>query len=148
MILNTPTCRSAVWNFDLTFKFEIKMRIEIVLANGSARVRPNRWMRGRPGPHTPSEVRELHATNTARPRRQKEVRVRTRPSRGVGGKEVNIPPPLPSEVMPRYNTSNRLHARLPFEKSWLNIKAYVLADQAPRLTDCNLARILQNISYV
>jgi hypothetical protein len=36
---------------------------------------------------------------------------------GGGGKEENIPPPTPSEVMPHYNTYNRLRARLPFKKS-------------------------------
>jgi hypothetical protein len=72
---------------------------------------------GEAGPHAPSEVSELHATNTSRPRRQKEARVRARPSRGVGGKEENIPTPTPSEVMPRYDTYNRPRAQLPFEKS-------------------------------
>jgi hypothetical protein len=81
----------------------MRMIIEIVLANGSARARPNRWMGGRPGPHAPSEVRVLHATNTARPHRQKEARVRARPSRGVGEMEGNKPPPTPSEVMPHYD---------------------------------------------
>ncbi len=91
--------------------------MKIVLANGSAHARPNRWMGGRPGPHTPSEVSELHATNTARPRRPKEVRIRARPSRGVGGKEDNIPPHTPSEVMPCYDTDNCLRAQLPLKKS-------------------------------
>ncbi len=76
--------------------------LEIVLANGGARARPNRWMGGRPGPHAPSEVNELHATITARPRRQKEARVRARPSRGVGEMRGGNPRP-PSEVMPRYD---------------------------------------------
>jgi hypothetical protein len=39
-----------------------------------------------------------------RTRRTKEARVRARPSRGVGRKEDNIPPPTPSEVMPRYDS--------------------------------------------
>jgi hypothetical protein len=61
-------------------------------------------MAGRPGPHAPSEVNELHATITARPRRQKEARVRARPSRGVGESDGEMkPPPTPSEVMPRYD---------------------------------------------
>ncbi len=38
-----------------------------------------------------------------RTRRPKEARIRARPSQGVGGKKDNIPPPTPSEVMPRYD---------------------------------------------
>ncbi len=67
--------------------------MKIVLANGSARTRPNQWTGGRPGPHTPSEVHELHATNTARPRRLKEACVRARPSRGWGGRRNIYPCP-------------------------------------------------------
>jgi hypothetical protein len=81
----------------------MKMIIEIVLANGSVRARPNRWMGGRPGPHASSEVSVLHATNTAWPSRQKEARVSARPSQGVGEMEWKKPPPTPSEVMPRYD---------------------------------------------
>jgi hypothetical protein len=66
------------WNYNWELKF--------VLANGSARARPNRWMGGGgPGPLAPSEVSELHATNTARPRSPNKAHVRARPSRGTGG---------------------------------------------------------------
>jgi hypothetical protein len=43
------------------------------------------------------------------------------PVGGWGGWR-RIPPPTPSEVMPRYDTYNRLPvcAQLPFKKSWLN----------------------------
>jgi hypothetical protein len=68
------------------------MIIEVVLANGGVRARPNRWMGGRPGPHAPSEVSELHATSTAGPRRRKEARVRAQPSWGVGEMEGNETP--------------------------------------------------------
>jgi hypothetical protein len=92
----------------------MKMIIEIVLANGSARARPNRWMGGRPGPHAPSEVSMLHVTNTARTRRQKEARVRERPSRGVG--EMEGKKPRPRQVKSCHvTTPNCLRAQLPFK---------------------------------
>ncbi len=59
---------------------------------------------GRPGPHAPSEVSVLHATNTARHVGQKR-RACVHDKVGGGGKEDNIPPPTPSEVMPGYDTS-------------------------------------------
>jgi hypothetical protein len=67
------------------------MIIEIVLANGTRVRDPIDGWGGRPGPHAPSEVSELHATNTARPRRQKEARIRARPSRGLGEMEEKTP---------------------------------------------------------
>ncbi len=80
------------------------MIVVIVFANGSTRARPKRWMRGRPGPHAPSEVSELHATNTARPRRQKSGALTCTTKSGCGGDGGKIKPtPTPSEVMPRYD---------------------------------------------
>jgi hypothetical protein len=63
---------------------------------------------GCPGPLPPSEVKALHGTSTARPRRQKGAYVHD----PVGGRGEwrQIPPPTPSEVMPRYDTYNRLRA--------------------------------------
>ena len=98
--------RVLLWKSILTFRFEIIIKNWKLYWRMVARVRdPNRWMGGRPGPHAPSEVIELHATITARPRRQKEARVRARPNQSGGGGEDGFmkPPPTPSEVMPRYD---------------------------------------------
>jgi hypothetical protein len=66
--------------------------MKIVLASGSAHARPNRWMGGRPGPHAPSEVSVLHATNNARHVGQKRRACVHDQVRGWGGKR-KIPCP-------------------------------------------------------
>ncbi len=67
--------------------------MKIVLANDSARARPNRWMGGRPGPHAPSEVSVLHATNTARHVGQKRRACIHNLVGGWGGKRIIYPRP-------------------------------------------------------
>jgi hypothetical protein len=88
--------------YDGIFYFEILiwrlilklyLEMEIVLVNGSARVRPNRWMGGRPGPHAPSEVSVLHATNTVRHAGQKRPACVQDQVGGWGGKRKIYPRP-------------------------------------------------------
>ncbi len=79
------------------------MIVKIVLANGSARARPNRWMGGRPGPHAPSEV---NSCTPPLPRDHVGKKRRAYVHDQVGGwgrVRQNEPPPTPSEVMPRYD---------------------------------------------
>ncbi len=63
------------------------------MANGSTRALPNRWMGGRPGPHAPSEVSVLHATNTARHVGQKRRACVHNQVGGWGGKRIIYPRP-------------------------------------------------------
>jgi hypothetical protein len=62
---------------------------------------------------------------TPRAHRPKEAHVCARPSQGVGGKEENIPPPTPSEVMPRYDPSVAYVRGCPSKNPDKTIKAYV-----------------------
>ncbi len=72
------------------------------MVNGSVRARPNDGWGGGQAPM--NQMKSACCTPPSpRTRRPKEARIRARPSRGVGGKEDNIPPITPSEVMPRYD---------------------------------------------
>ncbi len=124
LILNidVPICRLKIW---FEFKFEIiienwKLFWQMIVC---VRDPIDVWGAPRPvagpGPLTSSEVHDFTPPTLCDHVGQKGART-CKTSRGVGGKEDIIPPPTPSEVMPRYDTYNRLRARLPFKKFSLN----------------------------